>query len=133
MVHAEHGSELLWRNPDTNKGETHFSGEPVGFVIEFENGFKLYHMGDTGLFGDMKFIGEYYRLDLLMIPIGGHFVMNPRDAALATKEYLRPKFAIPMHYGTNPQLKGTPEEYIQALGTTPTKVMAIKPGDKLEF
>ncbi len=133
MVHAEHSSELVWHNPETNKDEVHVGGEPVGFIIEFENGFKLYHMGDTGLFGDMKFIGEYYRPDLLMIPIGGHFVMSPRDAAFATKEYLKPKFAIPIHYATIPQLKGTPEEYIQALGSTPTKLLAIKPGDKLEF
>ena len=79
-----------------------------GFIIEFENGFKIYHMGDTGLFGDMKLIGEYYKPDLLMIPIGGHFVMDPRDAAYATKEMLKPKYAIPFHYGTFPVLKGTP-------------------------
>ena len=133
QVHAEHSSEILWTNPATGKPETHVGGEPVGFIIEFENGFKLYHMGDTGLFGDMKFIGEYYKPDLIMIPIGGHFVMNPKDAAFATKEYLRPKFAIPFHYATIPQLKGTPEEYIKALGSASTKVFPIKPGDKLSF
>ncbi len=133
QVRAEHSSELLWRNPATDKDETHVGGEPTGFVIELENGFKIYHMGDTSLFGDMKLIGELYKPDLLMIPIGGHFVMNPVDAAYATKNYLKPKFALPMHYGTFPMLKGTPEEYIKALGKTPTKVMAINPGDKLEF
>ncbi len=133
MVHAEHSSELVWHNPATDKDETHVGGEPVGFIIELENGFKIYHMGDTALFGDMKLYGEYYKPDLVMIPIGGHFVMNPRDAAYATKNYLKPKFAIPIHYGTFPQLKGTPEEYQQALGKTATKVMAINPGDKLEF
>jgi len=60
-------------------------------------------------------------------------VMDPKDAAFATKEWLQPKFAIPMHYGTIPQLKGTPQEYIAALGESPTKVMAINPGDKLTF
>ncbi len=59
--------------------------------------------------------------------------MNPSDAAYATKNYLKPKYALPMHYGTFPQLKGTPEEYKQALGKTSTKVMAINPGDRLEF
>ena len=108
-------------------------GEPGGFIIEFENGFKLYHMGDTALFGDMKFIGEYYKPDLIMIPIGGHFVMNPKDAAYATNHYLKPKFAIPIHYATFPQLKGTPQEYVQALGKTSTKVFSINPGDKLTF
>jgi L-ascorbate metabolism protein UlaG (beta-lactamase superfamily) len=61
MTRAEHSSELVWKNPATGKDETHVGGEPGGFIIEFENGFKLYHMGDTGLFGDMKWIGEYYK------------------------------------------------------------------------
>lgn len=133
MVRAEHSSELVWKNPATGKDETHVGGEPGGFIIEFENGFKLYHMGDTALFADMKFIGEYYKPDLIMIPIGGHFVMNPKDAAYATNQYLKPKFAIPIHYATNPMLKGTPQEYQQALGTTSTKVFPINPGDKLTF
>ena len=64
MVHAEHNSELVWHNPATGKNETHFGGEPCGFIIQLENGFKIYHMGDTGLFGDMKMIGEYYKPDL---------------------------------------------------------------------
>ena len=91
MTRAEHSSELLWGNPLTGKDETHVGGEPVGFIIEFENGSKLYHMGDTGLFADMKFIGEYYKPDLVLIPIGGHFVMDPRDAAYATREMLKPR------------------------------------------
>ena len=76
-----------------------------------ENGVKIYHMGDTGLFGELRFIGEYYKPDLIMIPIGGPFVMDPRDAAYATEEMLKPKFAIPFHYGTFPGLRGTPQEY----------------------
>ncbi|MBC7575456.1 MAG: metal-dependent hydrolase [Herminiimonas sp.] len=132
-THAEHSSEILWRNPATGKDETHVGGEPQGYIIELENGFRIFHMGDTGLFGDMKLIGEYYHPDLIMIPIGGHFVMDPKDAAFATRNFLKPKFAIPIHYGTTPQLKGTPEEYIQALGDAPTKVLTMKPGDKLEF
>ena len=133
LVHAEHSSELVWKNPATGKDETHVGGEPGGFIIEFENGFKLYHMGDTALFGDMKLIGEYYKPDLIMIPIGGHFVMDPKAAAYATNQYLKPKFAIPIHYATFPQLKGTPQEYEQALGKTATKVFVINPGDKLTF
>ena len=90
-------------------------------------------MGDTGLFGDMKLIGEYYSPDLIMIPIGGHFVLDPKGAAKATRDYLRPKYAIPIHYGTIPQLKGTPQEYLDALGSYPVKVFPINPGDKLRF
>ena len=133
MTRAEHSSELLWVNPVTGKEETHVGGEPVGFIIEFENGFKLYHMGDTGIFADMQWIGEYYQPDVIMIPIGGHFVMNPKDAAFATREYLKPKFAVPIHYGTFPVLKGTPQEYMQALGDAPTRVLPINPGERLTF
>lgn len=59
--------------------------------------------------------------------------MDPQDAAYATREWLKPKFAIPMHYGTFRVLKGTPREYIAALGQTTTKVFPINPGDRLEF
>ena len=132
-THAEHSSELLYKNPATGKDETWPGGEPVGFIIQLENGFKIYHMGDTGLFGDMKFIGEYYKPDLVLIPIGGHFVMSPQDAAFAVREWLKPKYAIPMHYGTIPQLKGTPREFVDAVGTGPTKVIVMNPGDKIDF
>jgi L-ascorbate metabolism protein UlaG (beta-lactamase superfamily) len=133
QVRAEHSSEVTVTDPATKKSTTHPGGEPAGFIIELENGFKVYHMGDTGLFGDMKLIADYYKPDLVLMPIGGHFVMDPRDAAYATKEWLKPKFVIPMHYGTFPVLKGTPQEYMAALGQTSTKVFPINPGDKLEF
>jgi L-ascorbate metabolism protein UlaG (beta-lactamase superfamily) len=133
QVRAEHSSEVTVVNPRTKKSTTYPGGEPAGFVIELENGFKLYHMGDTGLFGDMRLIGEYYKPDLIMIPIGGHFVMDPRDAAYATSEMLKPRFAIPFHYGTFPVLRGTPQEYRQFLGQTTTQVFPIDPGDRLTF
>jgi L-ascorbate metabolism protein UlaG (beta-lactamase superfamily) len=81
----------------------------------------------------MKLIAERYKPDVVLIPIGGNFTMDPVDAAFATREYLKPKFAIPMHYGANPLGKGTPAEFIQALGTKPTKIIALNPGDKAEF
>jgi L-ascorbate metabolism protein UlaG (beta-lactamase superfamily) len=133
QTRAEHSSEVTVTDPATKKSTTYPGGEPAGFIVEMENGFKLYHMGDTGLFGDMRLIGDYYKPDLVMIPIGGHFVMDPKDAAYATKEMLKPKFAIPFHYGTFPVLKGTPQEYQAALGQTTTQVFPISPGDKLQF
>jgi L-ascorbate metabolism protein UlaG (beta-lactamase superfamily) len=66
MVHAEHDSELTWTNPETKKRETHFGGEPVGYVIELENGLRIYNMGDTGVFGDLKLIGDTYKPDLVL-------------------------------------------------------------------
>jgi L-ascorbate metabolism protein UlaG (beta-lactamase superfamily) len=135
MTRAEHSSELLWRNEATGKDETHVGGEPAGFVIEMENGFRIWHMGDTGVFGDMRMLGEMYRPDLLLVPIGGGpFVMNPADAAMATRDLIKPRMAVPMHYGTNPQLAGTPAQFVDALGTSPTvKVLAMQPGDALAF
>jgi L-ascorbate metabolism protein UlaG (beta-lactamase superfamily) len=131
-THAEHSSELVWKNPATGKDETHFGGEPVGYIIEMENGFKIYHMGDTGLFGDMKLIGEYYRPDLVLIPIGGHFTMNPADAAAAVR-MIKPKYALPIHYGTFPVLRGTPAEFSAALGPDSGKMLVVNPGEKVEF
>jgi L-ascorbate metabolism protein UlaG (beta-lactamase superfamily) len=133
QTRAEHSSEVTVTDSATKKSTTHPGGEPAGFILELENGFKIYHMGDTGLFGDMKLIADYYKPDLVLMPIGGHFVMDPRDAAYATREWLKPKFVVPMHYGTFPVLKGTPQEYVTALGQTATKVFVINPGDKLEF
>jgi L-ascorbate metabolism protein UlaG (beta-lactamase superfamily) len=132
-VHAEHSSVYVWHNPATGKDETHPAGAPVGFIIELENGFKIWHMGDTGLFSDMKFIAEYYKPDLVLIPIGGHFTMDPVDAAYALRELIKPKYAIPMHYGTNPFNQGTPQELIKALDDAPVKVFSLKPGDKIDF
>src|SRR5690606_28293996 len=86
-----------------------------------------------GLFADMRFIGEYYRPDLVLVPIGGHFVLDPRDAAYAVNRYLKPRAAIPMHYGTNPHLRGTPEEFVRALGRTKTRVYALAPGESVQF
>ncbi|HUN70277.1 MAG TPA: MBL fold metallo-hydrolase, partial [Burkholderiales bacterium] len=85
------------------------------------------------VFGDMKWIAEYYKPDLVLIPIGGHFTMDPEDAAYALRELIKPKFAIPMHYGANPLGKGTPRELIQALGSASTKILALKPGEQAEF
>ena len=81
MTHADHSSELLWRNPATDKDETHVGGEPCSLVIEFENGFRIWRVGDTGLFGDLRLIGEVVKPDLLLIPIvGGRFVMRSPQA-----------------------------------------------------
>ena len=82
------------------------AGEPVGCIIQLENGFKIYHMGDTGLFGDMKFIGDYYKPDLVLVPIGGHFVLDPKDAAYAMKELVKPKMAMADALRLQPHAQG---------------------------
>ena len=132
-VHAEHSSELVWHNPATDKDETHFGGEPVGWVIELENGFRIYHAGDTAAFGDMRLIGERYRPDLALVPIGGNFTMDPADAAWAVTQMIKPRVVIPMHYGANPLAKGTAKEFVDAMGRGPIKVIVAVPGEAIDF
>ena len=93
----------------------------------------IYISGDTGLFGDMKMIGELYKPNLVLIPIGGNFTINPELAAMALRDYIKPQFAIPMHYGTIPLLAGTPEQLTKALGNAPVKVQVLNPGEKANF
>src|SRR6266850_2419562 len=102
-------------------------------TIQPFDGVKIRQMGDTGLFSDMKFIADYYKPDLVLIPIGGHFVMNPKDAAYAISQWIKPKKVMPMHYGTSPFLKGTPEEFKAALGNAPVEVIVMQPGEKTTF
>jgi L-ascorbate metabolism protein UlaG (beta-lactamase superfamily) len=113
-------------------GETVSAGDPGGFVIAFSNGFTVYHAGDTAVFKDMELIRELYHPDLALLPIGSHYVMSPREAALACR-LLLPKFVIPMHYGTFPVLTGTPAELAQLLQDQPaTRVIPLKPGETVE-
>ncbi len=101
MVHADHSCGIL------DDGKIVYGGDPCGYILEMENGYRIYHAGDTNVFGDMKLIGELYRPDLAMIPIGGLFTMGPREAALACR-LLGAREVVPMHYGTFPALAGTP-------------------------
>jgi len=112
-------------------GETTlYLGEPAGFVIELESGYRVYHAGDTRAFGDMALIRDLYQPDLALLPIGGHFTMGPVEAALAV-ELLGVKDVVPMHYGTFPLLAGTPAELVAALtarGLGDVSVHAPAPG-----
>ena len=134
MVHADHSSEFTHDDPFTHKPYSFPGGEPVGFIIKLENGFTIYHMGDTAVFGDMRLIAEKYHPDLVMIPIGGNYTMDPNDAGYALRAFLRPRYAIPMHYGTTPLLAGTPEELIRAMGPNiSTKIVVMQPGETRRF
>ncbi len=132
-VAAEHSSLIVWNNPATGKNESHPAGEAVGYIIELENGFKIWHMGDTGLFGDMKFISERYKPDLVLMPIGGNFTMDPEDAAFAARTWIQPKMVMPMHYNSNPLTKGTLAEFQDAMKGSPIKVVPMTEGQTLEF
>ncbi len=133
MVRAEHSSEVLHVDPETKARTLHPGGEPAGYIIELEDGYKIYHAGDTGVFGDMAFIGSYYKPDLALLPIGGHFTMDPAHAAYAVKELLEVETVVPIHYGTFPPLKGTPEEFKAALGDAKVEVVVMQPGETRSF
>jgi len=132
-VKAEHSSLLVWKNPATNKLESHHAGEAMGYIIQLENGFKIWHMGDTGIFGDMKFISEYYKPDLVMVPIGGNFTMAPDDAAHALREMINPKMVIPMHYNSNPLAKGTLAEFEADMKGSKIQVIPMTEGQTVQF
>ena len=108
-------------------------GVPVGYVVELENGFKIYHSGDTNVFGDMALINKFYAPDLALVCIGGHYTMDPEGAAYAVRELIKPKQVIPIHYGTFPVINRTPAELRAALGDAPIRVLELKPGDAAKF
>jgi L-ascorbate metabolism protein UlaG (beta-lactamase superfamily) len=97
---AHHGS----MTPDGT-----YAGEPAGIILSIE-GKNIYHTGDTGLFYDMKLIGEMTLIDYMLLPIGDNFTMGITDAAKAV-ELVNPKVAIPMHYSTFPIIKADPDEF----------------------
>jgi L-ascorbate metabolism protein UlaG (beta-lactamase superfamily) len=135
MVPAEHSSswDLTVLKPD-HTGLRHApGGAAAGYVIEFENGFRVYHTGDTDVFGDMALIQRFYKPDLALVCIGGHFTMDPERAAYAVRELIKPKQVLPMHYGTFPLINRTPAEFKAALGDSSIKVLDLKPGDALRF
>src|ERR671916_282063 len=113
-------------------GSLIYGGEPLGFVIELESGFKLYHAGDTALFGDMQLIGELYRPVLALLPIGDQVVMSPYEAAHAAR-LLDIGHVVPIHYGTFPFVPGTPEEFQEHVNEIApgTSVHVMQPGDEL--
>jgi L-ascorbate metabolism protein UlaG (beta-lactamase superfamily) len=113
-------------------GSLIYGGEPLGYVIEFESGFKLYHAGDTCVFGDMRLIGELYRPDLAFLPIGNQVVMSPFEAAHAAR-LLGVGHVVPIHYGTFPFLPGTAEEFQEHANklVADLNVHVMKPGDEL--
>ncbi len=138
MVPAEHSSGLSTAvlgldDPGVAQPRFAYAGAPVGYVIELENGFTIYHSGDTHVFGDMALIHEFHAPDLALVCIGGHFTMDPERAAYALRELIRPEMVIPIHYGTYPILNRTPAELEAALGDAPIEVLDVAPGDALRF
>ena len=103
---------------------------PVGVVID--SGKVVYHAGDTCVFGDMKLIGQMYKPELALLPIGGFFTMDPKQAAMAV-DLIKPKVAVPMHYSTWPPIEQDPKEFERLVKkSSKTKVVIMQPGESLE-
>jgi L-ascorbate metabolism protein UlaG (beta-lactamase superfamily) len=107
-----------------------YTGEPCGIVLELEDGTKVYFAGDTCVFGDMQLIGRLYSPDVAVLPIGGHYTMDPKEAAVAL-ELLGTKRCVPCHFGTFPILAGTPQELKQL--APDVDVAEIEPGGSVEL
>jgi L-ascorbate metabolism protein UlaG (beta-lactamase superfamily) len=129
MVHADHSAGDIYAGAEAPI----YLGEPVGFIVELENGFRFYFAGDTDVFGDMRMIAERFRPELAFLPIGGHFTMDPKAAALAV-ELLGVKHVLGMHYGTFPLLAGTPallRDELAARGVDGVEVHELAPGESI--
>jgi len=125
MTHAFHSNSIA------EHGQPLYAGEPAGLVIRMPGGFALYHAGDTALFGDMKLIGELYKPDVALLPIGDRYTMGPREAAYAIR-LLGVKHVVPMHYATFPFLTGTPDALRKEAGDIAgLEIHVLKPGESL--
>lgn len=106
-----------------------YTGPPVGFLVTLGDK-TVYHSGDTGLFYDMKLIGDMNTIDLAFLPIGDNFTMGIDDATKAV-EFLRPKIVVPFHYDTFPVIAAVPDEF--AAKVKGSRVVILKPGESLEI
>ena len=109
------------------------SGAPTGFIISGE-GKTVYHAGDTGIFGDMRLIGELYKPHVALLPIGDYYTMGAFQASEAVR-LIKPKIVVPMHYMTFPVLAQSAEEFLRLVKekTPEVKVVVLNPGESFEF
>ena len=124
MVNAVHSCGIL------DGDRIVYGGEACGYVLRLPGGLTIYHAGDTALFGDMKLIAELYAPDVALLPIGDHFTMGPREAAMAIR-FLNVRHVIPMHFGTFPPLVGRPEQVREPKDISGLEIHVLKPGESL--
>ena len=110
------------------------SGAPAGYIIEMPDGLVVYHAGDTCIFSGMELWGQLYHIDVALLPIGGVFTMDARQAALACK-LLGCKSVIPMHWGTFPVLAQSAEYFQEQVARLcpDCDCIAMRPGQSLSF
>ncbi|MCP3957326.1 MAG: metal-dependent hydrolase [bacterium] len=112
-----------------DEGQMLYGGSATGFVVKLPGGYSFYHAGDTALFSDMQLIADLYRPQLAFLPIGDHFTMDPRQAAMACR-FLEVREVIPVHWGTFPLLTGTPQQLEQELANLGVncRMITLEPG-----
>ncbi len=125
LTQAFHGSSVI------EDGNIIYTGMPCGFLITID-GKTIYHAGDTALFGDMRLIGDRNSIDLALLPIGDVFTMGPEDAAYAVG-LLKPKIAVPMHYGTWPVIGASPERFRELIDSPGTNISILQPGEEINL
>jgi L-ascorbate metabolism protein UlaG (beta-lactamase superfamily) len=104
-----------------------YLGGAAGFILRGPGTPTIYFAGDTGIFGDMKIIGEIYSPQIAFLPIGDHYTMGPDTAAIAAR-WLGARRIVPMHWGTFPLLSGTPDALRSQLAGSGIDVLDVKPG-----
>ena len=122
MTQAVHSGSIV------DGGKIVYLGGATGFVLRAAGMPTIYFAGDTGLFGDMKIIGEIYKPEIAFLPIGDQYTMGPDTAAVAAK-WLGVRQVVPMHWGTFPVLRGTPAQLKEHLAGTKIDVLDLKPGE----
>jgi len=128
MVNSLHSSDMDFMD------EVYAGGSAAGFILELENGRKIYHAGDTGIFSDMRnVINHIYRPEIAMLPIGDRYTMGPYEAAIAA-EWIDPEIIIPMHYNTYPVIEQNPLEYSDMVrkSNRDVEVVILEPGESYQ-
>ena len=125
LTNAFHSSSY-----DAVDGNTYYAGEAGGIILHLENGKTIYHAGDTCLFSDMKQIGERYKPEIALLPIGDCFTMGPEEATEAAK-LIQANTVIPIHHSTFPPLTGTPSQFQELMAETAINVAILEPGQSI--
>lgn len=130
FVPAWHGSMIM---RDDNSAPV-YAGTPAGVVLALHKGAAIYHTGDTDLFSDMALVPRERAIDYMLVCMGGHFTMGPSRAADAV-ELVKPRYVVPMHFGTFPLLKGTPQLLQDEMNRRGSKAQlrVMEPGEKLDI
>ena len=127
FVNALHSSSY-----QRQQGQLVYMGNPLGLIVKASRQPTLYHMGDTGIFGDMALIAELYNPEIGIVPIGDRFTMGARQAAMACTRFFRFRTIIPCHYGTFPIIDQSPDKFLQEMGGDAGKVLVPERGQAFE-